>query len=45
MQTTVIRTIYHLDVPASRAVTFTLSGGTGDADMYVKFGTQPTTTS
>ncbi|MCY1078855.1 M4 family metallopeptidase [Archangium lansingense] len=36
---------YHLDVPASRAVTFTLSGGTGDADMYVKFGTQPTTTS
>jgi Zn-dependent metalloprotease len=36
---------YHLDVPASRAVTFTLSGGTGDADMYVKFGSQPTTTS
>ncbi|HZI08007.1 MAG TPA: M4 family metallopeptidase, partial [Archangium sp.] len=36
---------YHLDVPASRAVTFTMSGGTGDADMYVKFGSQPTTTS
>jgi len=36
---------YHLDVPASRAVTFTMSGGTGDADMYVKFDSQPTTTS
>ncbi|AKJ04117.1 Zn-dependent metalloprotease [Archangium gephyra] len=36
---------YHLDVPASRPVTFTLSGGTGDADLYVKFGSQPTTTS
>ncbi|MFY0528969.1 M4 family metallopeptidase [Archangium gephyra] len=36
---------YHLDVPASRAVTFTMSGGTGDADMYVKFGSQPSTTS
>jgi Zn-dependent metalloprotease len=34
---------YYLDVPASKAVTFTLSGGTGDADMYVKFGAQPTT--
>ncbi|OJT16846.1 peptidase M4 [Archangium sp. Cb G35] len=36
---------YHLDVPASRAVTFTLSGGSGDADMYVKYGSQPTTSS
>lgn len=36
---------YHLDVPASRAVTFTLSGGTGDADMYVKYGSQPSTSS
>ncbi|HEX5745438.1 MAG TPA: M4 family metallopeptidase [Archangium sp.] len=36
---------YYLDVPASRPVTFTISGGTGDADMYVKFGSQPTTSS
>ncbi|KFA89178.1 hypothetical protein Q664_36550 [Archangium violaceum Cb vi76] len=36
---------YHLDVPASRAVTFTLSGGSGDADMYVKFGSAPSTSS
>ena len=36
---------YHLDVPASRASTFTISGGTGDADMYVRIGSQPTTTS
>ncbi|HEX5752581.1 MAG TPA: M4 family metallopeptidase [Archangium sp.] len=36
---------YHLDVPASRAVTFTLSGGSGDADMYVKFGSTPSTSS
>jgi Zn-dependent metalloprotease len=34
---------YYLDVPASKPVTFTMSGGTGDADMYVKFGAQPTT--
>jgi len=36
---------YYLDVPANKAVTFTLSGGTGDADMYVKFGSAPTTSS
>ncbi|MFY0522136.1 M4 family metallopeptidase [Archangium gephyra] len=36
---------YYLDVPASRASTFTISGGTGDADMYVRIGSQPTTTS
>ncbi len=36
---------YYLDVPASKAVSFVMSGGTGDADMYVKFGAQPTTTS
>jgi vibriolysin len=35
---------YYLDVPASKPVSFVLSGGTGDADMYVKFGAQPTTT-
>jgi Zn-dependent metalloprotease len=38
-------THYYLDVPAGKAVSFVLSGGTGDADMYVKFGSQPTTTS
>jgi Zn-dependent metalloprotease len=36
---------YHLDVPASKAVTFTTSGGTGDVDLYVKFGAQPSTSS
>ncbi|RKG97202.1 hypothetical protein D7X32_33465 [Corallococcus carmarthensis] len=34
-----------LDVPSGQSVvTFTLSGGTGDADLYVNFGTAPTTT-
>jgi Zn-dependent metalloprotease len=37
------QTGYYLDVPAGVAVTFTMSGGTGDADMYVRFGTAPTT--
>ncbi|WP_375765083.1 M4 family metallopeptidase [Archangium gephyra] len=36
---------YYLDVPAGLAVSFVMSGGTGDADLYVKFGSQPTTTS
>jgi hypothetical protein len=36
---------YYLDVPAGRAVSFVMSGGTGDADLYVKFGAQPSTTS
>ncbi|HYO54663.1 M4 family metallopeptidase [Archangium sp.] len=36
---------YYLDVPAGRAVSFAMSGGTGDVDMYVKFGSQPTTSS
>ena len=32
-----------LNVPAGQTtLTFQLSGGTGDADMYVKFGSQPT---
>ncbi|WPB77037.1 M4 family metallopeptidase [Archangium violaceum] len=34
---------YYLDVPASRASTFVLSGGTGDADLYVGIGATPTT--
>ncbi|WNG18522.1 M4 family metallopeptidase [Cystobacter fuscus] len=36
---------YYLDVPASRASTFAISGGTGDADLYVKAGSTPTTSS
>jgi vibriolysin len=34
---------YSLDVPAGASnLTFTMSGGTGDADMYMKFGEIPT---
>jgi hypothetical protein len=37
---------YSLVVPAGATnLTFTMSGGTGDADMYVKFGSAPTDTS
>ncbi|QSQ26326.1 M4 family metallopeptidase [Pyxidicoccus parkwayensis] len=36
---------YCLDVPANLASAFTMSSGTGDADMYVKFGSAPTTSS
>ncbi|MBJ6766188.1 M4 family metallopeptidase, partial [Myxococcaceae bacterium JPH2] len=36
---------YCIDLPASKASTYTLSGGTGDADMYIKFGSAPTTSS
>ena len=32
-----------LDVPANRTVTITTTGGTGDADLYVRFGSSPTT--
>ena len=33
-------------VPAGRtSLSFSISGGTGDADLYVRFGTAPTTTS
>jgi serine protease len=36
---------YTLVVPAGASnLTFTMSGGTGDADMYVKFGSAPTDT-
>jgi subtilisin family serine protease len=31
-----------LTVPANRAVTFNQAGGTGDADLYVRFGAAPT---
>ncbi|WP_417498524.1 M4 family metallopeptidase [Lysobacter yangpyeongensis] len=37
---------YKLDVPAGASnLVFTMSGGTGDADVYVKFGSAPTDTS
>ncbi|MCO7225370.1 S8 family serine peptidase [Pleionea sp. CnH1-48] len=37
---------YTLDVPAgATGLNFQMSGGSGDADMYVRFGSQPTTSS
>ena len=37
--------VWTLNVPAGKAsVTFTMSGGTGDADLYVKQGSAPTDT-
>ncbi|WP_324254897.1 S8 family serine peptidase [Fluctibacter halophilus] len=36
---------YVMNVPANATdLSFTMSGGTGDADMYVRFGSEPTTT-
>jgi vibriolysin len=36
---------WKLDVPAGQStLTFTISGGTGDADLYVNFGSKPTST-
>ncbi|WP_444996740.1 M4 family metallopeptidase [Aliikangiella sp. IMCC44359] len=38
--------VYTMEVPAGASnVKFTISGGTGDADLYVKFGSAPTDTS
>ncbi|OWQ93405.1 hemagglutinin [Roseateles aquatilis] len=38
--------LYSINVPAGRSsVTFRLSGGSGDGDIYVKRGSAPTTTS
>lgn len=35
---------YTLEVPAGATdLSFSMNGGSGDADMYVRFGTQPTT--
>ncbi|WMS89119.1 PKD domain-containing protein [Pleionea litopenaei] len=35
---------YFMDVPAGAAdLNFTISGGSGDADIYIRFGTAPTT--
>jgi Zn-dependent metalloprotease len=36
---------YFIPVAAGTAVTASTSGGSGDADLYVKFGSQPTTSS
>jgi len=37
---------WKIDVPAAQqTLTITIAGGTGDADLYVQFGTKPTTTS
>ena len=37
---------YSLDVPAgATSLSFTISGGSGDADLYVKFGSAPTSSS
>jgi serine protease len=35
---------YTMAIAAGHTVTFTISGGTGDADMYVRAGAAPTTT-
>ncbi|MCY1021720.1 M4 family metallopeptidase [Pyxidicoccus sp. MSG2] len=35
---------YCIDVPASRASSYVMSGGTGDVDLYVRIGTAPTRT-
>lgn len=38
------QTYFTLEVPAGATdLTFNMSGGTGDADLYVSFGNQPTT--
>ncbi|WP_374562623.1 M4 family metallopeptidase [Ideonella sp.] len=38
-----VQAFYKIDVPAGQTtLTFTISGGTGDADMYTKFGAKPT---
>ncbi|MCB1583210.1 MAG: S8 family serine peptidase [Xanthomonadales bacterium] len=40
------QTFFTLDVPAGATdLSFVMSGGSGDADMYVKFGSAPTTSS
>lgn len=34
---------FHMDVPSGAStLTFDMSGGSGDADLYVKFGSEPT---
>jgi PKD repeat protein len=36
---------YTMTIAAGKTVTFSISGGTGDADLYVRAGAAPTTTS
>ena len=39
-------TYFTMDVPSGASnLTFNMSGGTGDADIYVRFGSQPTSSS
>jgi Zn-dependent metalloprotease len=38
------QTNFCIDVPAGRASSYVMSGGTGDADLYVRVGAAPTTT-
>ncbi|CZF77896.1 S8 family peptidase [Grimontia marina] len=35
---------FFIDVPAGKSLSIMMSGGTGDADLYTRFGEQPTTT-
>jgi serine protease len=35
--------VYTIDVPANATLNISMSGGTGDADLYVRKGEQPTT--
>ncbi len=38
------QTFFSIDVPAGQDyIDFTMSGGTGNADLYIKKGAQPTT--
>ncbi|QLE85557.1 S8 family peptidase [Shewanella sp. Scap07] len=36
---------YKIDVPANKTLTVSMSGGSGDADLYVRAGSKPTTAS
>ena len=36
---------WRINTPAGKTLTVRISGGTGDADLYVRFGTRPTTSS
>jgi vibriolysin len=35
---------WKINVPASKRLTISIGGGTGDADLYTRFGAKPTTT-
>jgi hypothetical protein len=36
---------WKINTPAGKKLTVTISGGSGDADLYTRFGAKPTTTS